>query len=151
MTYASAKSGSCFLLSCHTEGSDAWCWFCCSCKGLRECLFTRGNPSFTEQFWSGNYRAAVCPLTRKLQLPYTELSLNYVPVGKGLHSTKGAYHPLHLVPHSSRKAHNTSWLDPGHWPLLGHGHWRPKVTHSASPFSSPSLLQVQGSAKLNPR
>ena len=53
---------------------------------------------------------------------------------------------LHLLPYFPPKPSNTNWLDPGYWWLLGHGHCHPKVTHSASPFSSPSPLQVQGSA-----
>ena len=69
MTSASAKSGSCFLLSCRNEERNAWCWFCCLSEGLRECLFTRGNPNFNEPLWSLVYcHATPGPLARKLQL-----------------------------------------------------------------------------------
>lgn len=35
----------------------------------------------------------------------------YILVGNGLCGRRGAYHPLHLVPHSSSKAHDSNWLD----------------------------------------
>lgn len=71
-----------------------------------------------------------------------ELPFNSVVVGNGPHGVKAACYLPHLVPFSSPKARTAGWFESRI--LTGTRAWSlgPKVTHSASLFSSRSVLQV---------